>query len=244
MTTPVELIIFDCDGVLVDSEPISNRVFATMLNELGIPVTLDEMFESFVGKPMAECLELAAHRFGRDIPDGFEREFRIRSKVALEAELKAVPGIELALGAIDLPYCAASNGSIGKMRMTLGMTGLFARFQGRLFSASDVARAKPAPDVFLHAAEKSGATPSACLVIEDTPIGVRAGIAAGMRVFGYCARIPAQRLIEAGAHRTFSDMAALPALLSGGEYAIELSDSPGLPTQADDSNHLHRKIRQ
>ena len=241
--TAIELVIFDCDGVLVDSEPISNRVFATMLNELGISVTLDEMFETFVGKPMAECLDLVAHRFGRDIPSEFERQLRSRCKTAFETGLKAVPGIELALNAIGLPYCVASNGSLEKMRMTLGMTGLLARFQDRLFSASEVAKAKPAPDIYLHAAEKSGATPSACLVIEDTTIGVRAGVAAGMRVFGYSACTPAQRLIEAGAHRTFIDMTALPALLSGDESVIEFSDASDPPTQTDDTHHQYRKIR-
>lgn len=241
---PIELVIFDCDGVLVDSEPISNRVFATMLNELGILVTLDEMYDAFAGKSMAHCLELAARRFGRDIPDGFERQFRIRNKAALEAELKPVPGIEIALDSIGLPYCVASNGSIEKMRMTLEATGLLARFQGRLFSASSVARAKPAPDVFLHAAEKSGVLPSACLVIEDTPTGVGAGIAAGMRVLGYCARTPAQRLIEAGAHRAFSDMASLPALLSEDGCAIEFSDPQACQDWPMTSTISHRKTRR
>jgi beta-phosphoglucomutase-like phosphatase (HAD superfamily) len=125
-----------------------------------------------------------------------------------------VPGIEGVLEAIQVPYCVASNGSMEKMQVTLGMTGLLSRFKDRLFSISEVARGKPHPDIFLYAAQKSGASPSACAVIEDTSTGVTAGVAAGMTVFGYCANTPAQRLIDAGAHYTFDRMSELPGLLS------------------------------
>jgi HAD superfamily hydrolase (TIGR01509 family) len=208
-----DLVIFDCDGVLVDSEPITNRIFADMLNELGIPVTLDEMFEKFVGRSMGQCVALIEGILGRKIPENFVPQYHARTTQALKAGLKAVPGIEAALDAIPLPYCVASSGSHQKMQTTLGMTGLIARFEGKLFSVTEVARAKPYPDVFLYAADKLGVAPSACAVVEDTPTGVTAGVAAGMQVYGYCGRTPRHRLQEAGAHHTFDSMSLLPALL-------------------------------
>ena len=211
------LVIFDCDGVLVDSEIITNRVFATMINELGVPVTLDDMFEKFVGRTMSYCCGLITQMSGRPLPEDFVAQYRLRTTAALHAELRAVPGIENALDAIDargLPYCVASSGSHDKMRTTLGITGLFARMAGKLFSVTEVVNAKPAPDVFLHAARMCGVEPGSCCVVEDSPIGVTAGVAAGMTVFGYCAHTPQQRLIDAGAHQTFSDMSRLPQLIA------------------------------
>ena len=207
------LVIFDCDGVLVDSEVITSRVFAGMLNELGIPATVEEVFDKFVGRSMAQCLEVIEELLGREVPADFAQRYHVRTALALKSELKAVPGIELTLDEIRLPYCVASNGSHEKMQTTLGITGLLPKFQGQLFSVTQVARGKPFPDVFLYAAAKSGVAPSACAVIEDTPTGVTAGVAAGMTVYGYCAHTPARRLIEAGAYHTFDRMSDLPALL-------------------------------
>jgi HAD superfamily hydrolase (TIGR01509 family) len=209
------LVIFDCDGVLVDSELITSRVFTKMLNELGIAAVTTEVFEQFVGRSMAQCLEIITGMLGHDVPGDFVPEYHRRITAALRAELKAVPGIEEVLDGLRLPYCVASNGSHEKMQMTLGMTGLLPRFKGKLFSVSEVARGKPHPDLFLYAADKSGIPPSACAVIEDTSTGVTAGVAAGMTVFGYCARTPARRLIDAGAHCTFDHMSELPGLLCG-----------------------------
>jgi HAD superfamily hydrolase (TIGR01509 family) len=208
-----ELLIFDCDGVLVDSERITNRVFAQMLQELGLAVTLDEMFERFVGRSMAHCLEIIAGLLGHMPPPDFVDNYHVRTRAALVSELKPIPGIIDALNQIELPYCVASSGDHDKMRMTLGMTGLLPRFEGRLFSVKEVAHSKPAPDVYLYAASKFGVEPQACAVVEDTPIGVAAGVAAGMTVYGYAALTPASRLISAGAHHTFIDMADLPKLL-------------------------------
>jgi HAD superfamily hydrolase (TIGR01509 family) len=207
------LIIFDCDGVLVDSERITARVFADMLVELGLRVTLQEVFDRFVGKSMDQCLELVSRSLGREAPAGFAEEYRARSALALQSEVKPVAGIEAVLAAIDVPFCVASNGTHDKMRTTLGATGLLDAFCGRMYSVADVARGKPFPDLFLHAANRFGVPPSKCAVIEDTPTGVVAGVAAGMTVYGYCALTPAQRLTEAGAHRTFDHMGKLPALL-------------------------------
>jgi HAD superfamily hydrolase (TIGR01509 family) len=208
-----DLAIFDCDGVLVDSELITNRIFVRMLYELGVTVSLDDMFEQFVGRSMPQCLELIARMLGREVPPNFVEDYTARTVAALKSELKAVAGIESALDAIDIPYCVASSGTHEKMRVTLGTTGLLARFENRIFSVTEVARSKPFPDVFLHAAGTFGVPASACAVIEDTPTGVAAGVAAGMRVFGYCGLTPRRRLLEAGAHVTFDSMRELPALL-------------------------------
>lgn len=161
---PFALVIFDCDGVLVDSELITNRIFARMLNELGIPVTLEDMFEQFVGRSMAACLEKIAGLLGRPVPGDFVHQYQVRTNAALQSDLKVVPGIKAVL-----------------YQTTLGITGLLTRFQGKIYSVTEVARGKPFPDVFLYAAAKTGAVPSECAVVEDTPTGVAAGVAAGCR---------------------------------------------------------------
>ena len=208
------LVIFDCDGVLVDSELITNRVFAQMLNEMGIAVTLDDMFEQFVGRSMPQCLEIITKKLGRPVPQQFVAEYQTRSAAALRSELKAVPDIETVLATMRIPYCVASSGTHEKMQTTLGITGLLPQFRGKMYSVTEVAQSKPFPDVFLYAASQQGVVPAACAVIEDTPTGVRAGVAAGMTVFGYCALTPKHRLIEAGAHHTFERMRDLPGLIS------------------------------
>ena len=207
------MVIFDCDGVLVDSELITNRVFAQMLNELGIEMSLADMFERFVGRSMQQCLEILANLLGRPVPQHFVEEFQTRSAAALKSELKAVPDIDMVLAAMRVPYCVASSGTHEKMHTTLGITGLLPQFRGKMYSVTEVAQSKPFPDVFLHAARQHGVMPADCAVIEDTPTGVRAGVAAGMTVFGYCALTPKQRLIEAGAHHTFERMRDLPSLI-------------------------------
>ena len=207
------LVIFDCDGVLVDSELITNRVFAQMLNELGITVSLEDMFERFVGRSMPQCVEIVTQLLGHPVPRHFVEEYHTRSATALKSELKAVPDIETILPAMRIPYCVASSGTHEKMHTTLGITGLLPQFRGKMYSVTEVARSKPFPDVFLHAARQQGVMPADCAVIEDTPTGVRAGVAAGMTVFGYCGLTPKQRLIEAGAHHTFERMRDLPGLI-------------------------------
>jgi HAD superfamily hydrolase (TIGR01509 family) len=213
-----DLVIFDCDGVLVDSERITNQVFADMLNEIGLPVTLEDMLEQFVGRSMNQCLELITEMLGAQPPKNFVDNYRGRTTLALLSKLTAVSGIENALDKIRLPYCVASSGDHDKMRTTLGITRLLPRFEGKLYSVTEVARGKPHPDVFLYAAQKQAVAPSACVVIEDTPTGVKAGIAAGMTVYGYAARTPASRLLEAGAHGTFAEMVFLPSLIARGPH--------------------------
>jgi HAD superfamily hydrolase (TIGR01509 family) len=223
----LELVIFDCDGVLVDSELITNRVFAKMLNELGVPVTLDEMFEQFVGRSMAYCCDRVTGMLKRPLPSDFLEQYQIRTTAAWSLELKAVDGVEMVLDSLTarhVEYCVASSGSVDKMKTTLGITGLLPRFQDRLFSATEVAHGKPAPDVFLHAAKQFEASPSRCYVVEDTPMGVQAGVAAGMQVYGYCGFTPRHRLIDAGAHVTVGDMRKLPEFWFGDAFVLRSSE--------------------
>lgn len=212
-----ELVIFDCDGVLVDSEPIANRVFAEMLAELGVQSSLEDMYENFVGHPMSYCMQLVAQRLGRAPPGDFETKLQERTFAAFEDQsLQAMPGIVDALDQIVMPMCVASSGEIEKMRLTLGMTGLLPRFEARLFSVTQVERGKPAPDIYLFAAQTMGVAPARCVVIEDSPIGAQAGLRAGMTVIGFAAHTPAKKLIEVGVQRTFTDMRDLPAILTEG----------------------------
>ncbi|MGY0559106.1 HAD family hydrolase [Lysobacter sp. A421] len=208
-----KLIIFDCDGVLVDSERITNQVFVDMLNELGLPLTLEDMFEQFVGHSMNQCLDKITSMLGKPPSADFLPAYRARTKNALESGLLPVPGIEDALDKLALPTCVASSGDHEKMRTTLGITGLWRRFEGRIFSVTEVANPKPAPDIFLHAANELNVSPANCVVVEDTPTGVAAAVAAGMTVLGYCGLTPAHRLQAAGAHHVFDSMDALPSLV-------------------------------
>jgi HAD superfamily hydrolase (TIGR01509 family) len=209
-----ELVIFDCDGVLVDSERITNQIFCTMLNKLGLSVTLDDMFERFVGHSMPQCIALITEMHGAAPPDTFVAELRLRAAEALKEQIRPIPGVAEALKALSIPYCVASSGEHEKIRLTLGATGLLRHFEDRIFSVVDVERPKPAPDVFLLAARRLGTEPSRCAVVEDTPTGVRAGVAAGMHVLGFSANTPEHRLKEAGAHEVFSEMRLLPQLLN------------------------------
>jgi HAD superfamily hydrolase (TIGR01509 family) len=208
-----QLVIFDCDGVLVDSEPIANRTLGQMLRELGLELTQEEIFHNFVGYSLPHCMRVIEGMLGRPPPENFLRELQARTFTAFRTQLRPMPGIEEALDRLGLPFCVASSGDHEKMNTTLGITGLLPRFAGRIFSVTQVARGKPAPDVYLFAARQLGAEPAACVVIEDTPPGVQAGVAAGMTVFGFCAHTPEHKLTAAGAHRTFADMRVLSQMV-------------------------------
>ena len=207
-----ELVIFDCDGVLVDSEPIANRVLARELTELGRPTSAQEAWREYGGQTWEACFAQMERSLGRSLPPRFPELFAERLEQALERELEPIPGIHEALAAISTPSCVASNGRHETMRLTLAKTGLLARFDGRIFSAADVPRPKPFPDLYLHAAARMGASPARCAVVEDSPRGAAAGAAAGMTVFGFAPHGDAERLSPACAH-VFSAMSALPDLL-------------------------------
>ena len=211
--TRFDLVIFDCDGVLVDSERITNEIFCAMLNELGVAVTLEDMFERFVGLSMPQCVALIETLHGRAPPASFVPELQTRVAHALKSEIRPIPGVPEVLAELCVPCCVASSGEHEKIRLTLGATGLLAHFENRIFSVADVPRPKPAPDVFLYAASCLGADPARCVVVEDTPTGVRAAAAAGMHVFGFAAHTPEHRLRAAGAHAILTEMAQLPQRL-------------------------------
>jgi len=209
-----DLVVFDCDGVLVDSEPISNRILAEHLTALGVPTTTQESVDRYMGGSLGAVLADVRGRLGREVPADFVARYRADCYAAFEFELVAVEGVEAALDALgDTPTCVASSGEHEKLRRTLGRTGLLPRFAGRIFSATEVARGKPAPDLFLHAAAAMGADSARCVVVEDSPVGVEAALAAGMGVLAYAGRTPAHRLERDGV-RTFRAMAELPGLLA------------------------------
>ncbi|MFG2668247.1 HAD family hydrolase [Streptomyces sp. NPDC048387] len=214
MIKPIELVIFDCDGVLVDSERIAARVQVALGAELGWPITADEVVDRFIGRSHAAIREQVAARLGEDTAATWSERFEQLHREAVDAEIAPVEGLPEALDALALPTCVASSGSHDKMRHTLGRTGLYERFAGRIFSATEVAHGKPAPDLFLHAARQMGADPATCLVIEDSQPGVRAARAAGMRSFGYAGGLtPAERL-EGPDTTVFYDMRDLPKLIA------------------------------
>jgi HAD superfamily hydrolase (TIGR01509 family) len=205
-----ELIIFDNDGVLVDSEPVANQVLALM--EYGFRCTPEESIATFMGHSMPQVRAMVEERLGRPVPADLEARYIEQLFPTFERSLRPIPGIEDALRAIDQTVCVASSGTHERIRLTLGATGLWDRFGGRVFSAQDVVRGKPAPDLFLHAAASLGVDPRRCAVVEDSPAGVTAANAAGMTSFGFARLMPAERLAHAtGA--VFSDMRLLPGLL-------------------------------
>jgi HAD superfamily hydrolase (TIGR01509 family) len=209
-----DLVIFDCDGVVVDSERLVFEVFGSFIRSLGVHLSDAETREQFLGRSLADCMTIVERLSGKPAPSGALERYTAERDRVLGERVQAVAGIREILETLTIPYCIASSGGYDKMRITLGATKLMPYFEGRLFSATEVPRAKPAPDIFLFAAQRMGASPTRTAVIEDTVNGVRAGCAAGMTVFGYVDLTPAERLVEAGATRTFTEMRALPALLA------------------------------
>ncbi|BAC72438.1 hydrolase [Streptomyces avermitilis] len=210
-----DLVIFDNDGVLVDSEPLSNTLLAAYLTELGHPTSYEESLRDYMGAAMHRVHDLVQERTGQRLPDDFDEVFHGRVFAAFERELEPVAGavdILEKLTADGVPYCVASSGSHERIRVGHRKTGLDRWFEdGRIFSSQDVGRGKPAPDLFLYAAERMGVPPKRCVVVEDSPLGVQAANAAGMDVFGYTAMTPAAKL--AGATQLLSDLGELADLL-------------------------------
>jgi len=212
LPTP-RLVILDCDGVIVDSERIAVHIDAVVLARLGWPLTEAEIVERFVGRSHESMVSAIEAHLGRPLPVDWEDEFQHLYRDAFEAELRPVDGIIEALDALSLPTCVASSGSHAKIERSLRIVGLYERFAGRIFSATDVPNGKPAPDLFLHAAAAMDVDAIDALVVEDSPFGVEAALAAGMRVFGYAGGlVPADRL--ANATEVFTEMRQLPELLA------------------------------
>lgn len=211
---PATLIILDCDGVLVDSERLAIEVDRVSLAELGWELTTEDIVERFVGRSHAFFLAEVTRHLGRPLPAGWDEVISHRSRDAFRESLRPVDGIVEALDSIVLATCVASSGTHDKMRFTLGLTGLLPRFEGRLFSATEVNRGKPAPDLFLHAARSMHYEPHECVVVEDSVPGVLAAQAAGMRVVAYAGGVTsADRLLELGAE-VITDMRQLPSAIA------------------------------
>ena len=214
-----DLVIFDCDGVLVDSEVISCRAHAETLTRHGYPITSDQVFDRFLGRSMRKTtLEIEAE-LGRPLPDDFHTQVYAEIFRLFAASLEATPHIEQTLAAITTPMCVASSGPPEKISTSLNHVGLYDRFAPHIFSAVQVSNGKPAPDLFLFAAEQMRTPPARCLVIEDSVAGVTGALAAGMLVFGYhggshCRPDTADTLRAAGAAATFDDMRQLPDLMA------------------------------
>lgn len=211
--TRFKLVIFDCDGVLVDSEPIINRIFAEMLTEVGFPITHTEVTQKFIGKSLKTCLEIIEQSYQKPLPKNFIELCKEREFAALQQELQGVSGITELLEQITLPKCVASNSSHRHIQLVLKLTGLLHQFEGKIYSCYDVPRPKPFPDVYLYAAEQMNTNPEHCVVIEDSVPGVQAGCAAGMTVFGYAQHSYRTALTAAGAKIVFNDMRQLSQLL-------------------------------
>jgi HAD superfamily hydrolase (TIGR01509 family) len=214
-----DLVIFDCDGVLVDSEVISCRAHAETLTRHGYPITADQVFDRFLGRSMRKTtLEIEAE-LGRPLPEDFHTQVYAEIFRLFAASLEATPHIEETLAAITTPVCVASSGPPEKISTSLNHVGLYGRFAPHIFSAVQVSNGKPAPDLFLFAAEQMRTPPARCLVIEDSVAGVTGALAAGMLVFGYhggshCRPDTADALRAAGAAATFDDMRQLPDLMA------------------------------
>lgn len=212
------VIVFDCDGVLVDSEIIANRVLAALLSRHGYPITAMESVKKFAGGSIPGVIQQVIDE-GYDLPDDFEEQLRERDAKAFEAELKPVAGIQATLEQlIEIPKCVASSGPPSKIQNNLKLTGLIKYLDPHLYSGRSVPNPKPAPDLFYHVANRMGVDPSICTVIEDSPVGVLGAKRAGMRAFGFIGashrtKDDIDSLKAAGADLVFEDMTELPRLL-------------------------------
>jgi HAD superfamily hydrolase (TIGR01509 family) len=219
-----DLVIFDCDGVLVDSEVISCRAHADVLTRHGYPITSEQVFDRFLGRSTRQAnLEIEAE-LGRSLPADFHGDLQDELFRSFRDDLKAMPYIHDALAAIGRPVCVASSGSHDRMRVSLGRANLYDRFAPNIFSASEVEHGKPAPDLFLFAATRMNTAPARCLVVEDSIPGIAGGLAAGMMVLGFhggshCRRGYGDTLRAAGALGIFDDMRHLPDLIAQMEAA-------------------------
>ena len=207
------LVIFDCDGVLVDSEPIAIRIDAIMLATFGLELSEEEIIDRFVGRAPSVMREAIEEHLGRGLPNDWNRPFRALFNEAYESGLEPIGGIEEALDRISAATCVASSSEPDRLVYKLKLTGLYERFEGRIFSASEVRNGKPAPDLFLYAARRMGVGPADCVVVEDSQYGVAAARAAGMEAFGYAGSVTPARMLEGPGTTVFADMRALPRLL-------------------------------
>ncbi|WP_128928615.1 HAD family hydrolase [Bradyrhizobium guangxiense] len=215
---PIDLIIFDCDGVLVDSEVISCRAHADVLTRHGYPIAPEQVFERFLGRSTKQANLEIETELGRKLPEAYHGDLQDELFRSFEADLEAIHGIHDVLDVVTQRVCVASSGSHQRMRVSLGSTGLYERLAPNIFSASQVKNGKPAPDLFLFAAREMGVPPERCVVVEDSLAGIAGARAAGMTVFGFyggshCGAGHAETLRQARADLVFADMHQLPELV-------------------------------
>ena len=211
-----KLVIFDCDGVLVDSEAIGNRFISEALTLAGIPISAEGALSKFLGGKLTQIKEDAEKQLGFSLPPNWVDEIYKKQFSEFRKNLKSISGIEDVLDVlerINTPICVGSNGPLNKMEVSLGVTKLKDRFLGRIFSADQVENPKPAPDLYLYCADQMGVLPQHCLVIEDSPRGASAGVAAGMSVFGYTGGGDNSALKKVGCIETFDTMQEIAAFL-------------------------------
>lgn len=213
MMKDIDLVIFDCDGVVVDSEVLSCQCLVDVFNRYGVRINLDEVFEKFLGRGFSLVDAYYRETIGKPLPDKLRDEYRVLLAATFRKSLKPMPEIKGTLGELKLPYCLASSSDWERIEITLASAGLAAHFGDRIYNSAMVARGKPAPDLFLFAATQMGCAPKQSLVVEDTVPGVIAGKAAGMTVWGFTGgshcvgREVGPQLVEAGADRIFDSMA-------------------------------------
>jgi phosphoglycolate phosphatase len=212
-TSTFDLVIFDCDGVLVDSEPLANRVYVQMLAEHGFQVNYDEYLHKYSGAAIVNRLESTSKQLNWTPPTDFYPVFNSRLSVLTKQELKPVPGIHELLDSLNVPVCIASNGSRSEVMLRLQLADLAKYFGENIFSGTELPNPKPAPDVYLTAAKSFNIPPDRCVVVEDSVLGVTAGVRAGMKVYGYAACTDADQLKAAGAI-PFMDMLELKSILA------------------------------
>ena len=225
------LIIFDCDGVLVDSEPIAHGLLAQMMTDLGHPMTTAESVQKFTGRSLADTLPRIEDVLGRSIPDQIGQHYSRLLLERLRRDLKPIAGVKKAVAMLRYPRCVASSSSLERIHLSLEVTGLASLFGSNIFSAAQVTHGKPAPDLYLFAATRMAVAPEDCVVIEDSALGVTAGRAAGMKVIGFTGGThsmdnAAPHLASAGAYPIVSSMAELPAIVEGVISCVEPQRQP------------------
>lgn len=195
----IKCILFDCDGVLVDSEIIGNKVMIAMAQEYGFEMTTEDSIHFFNGKSIYENLQLIETKINRKLPDSFESEYRKQSFEAFKKEIKPIAGVTEFINNLSVDFCVASNGPIDKMELNLSLTGLLDKFENKMFSAFQINSWKPDPELYIHAARVMGYTVNECIIIEDSIAGVKAGISGGFIVYGFANSHTETQLKEAGA---------------------------------------------
>ncbi len=205
-------IIFDCDGVLVDSEPLSNQVMVELANELGANINLDYAYQHFKGNSFQNCSDKISELIGHPVPKDLEFQYRQRSFEIFKAKIQPIDGVKDLLNSLNMSYCVASSGPENKIQLNLQLTGLLPYFEGKIFSCYTIQKWKPDPSVFHWAAQTMGFNAKDCLVIEDSPIGIEAAINGGFDVFGFTAHDCKDEL-QKNATKTFDRMNKLLQLL-------------------------------